>query len=230
MKATNQYFKVRNAGETAEIYLYDVIGEDFFGGISAKQFADELGKLKNAKVINVRINSPGGDVFAGTTMATLLRSHPAQKHAYVDGLSASIATRIMLACDTVEMAANSMAMIHEPFGGSMGTASDHRKLADLLDTIRVSLAEGYASKTGLPQDQVEQMMADETWFTAQEAVDIGLADSIGSEMAIAACVRSDLFKFKHMPAGLAVREPEPEPVLTFEDAMRQKINSMKTRR
>jgi ATP-dependent protease ClpP protease subunit len=232
MRAENRQFKVICAGDLAEVYLYDVIGEDMFGGISAKMFADELGKAKGAKRIDVRINSPGGDVFAGNTIYTLLKSHSAKVNVFIDGLAASIASVIAMAGDTIEISQNGMLMIHDPFGGSFGTAEEHRKLADLLDKVKDSIAETYVSRSGMDKSHALALMADETWFSAQEAVDAKLVDRIGSDLAIAACVRSDLFKFKHMPESLVAKAgetEEPAAVLSFESELRRKINSYKVR-
>lgn len=227
MRSDYQGFKVHCAGDAAEIYVYDVIGEDFFGGISAKQFADELGKVKGAKQIDVRINSPGGDVFAGNTMFTLLKSHPAKVNVYIDGLAASIASVIAMAGDTVEISTNGMLMIHNPFGMSFGTAEEHRKLADLLDKVKDNIAETYVSRSGMDAKQVAELMDAETWFTAEEALANKMVDRIGGEMAIAACVKPGLFKFKNMPQALLTKEPEPEPTLSFENALRRQIQALK---
>lgn len=229
MRAKDSQFRMVNAGDQAEIYLYDVIGEDYFGGISAKMFADELGKLKSAKQIDVRINSPGGDVFAGNTMYTLLKSHPANVTVYVDGLAASIASVIAMAGDSIEISQNGMLMIHDPFGGSFGTAEEHRKLADLLDKVKDSIANTYVARTGMDKEQALQLMAAETWFTAEEALAANLVSRIGSEMAMAACVRNDLFKFKHMPASLVNQEKPAEEPVPYETELRRKINALKTR-
>ena len=232
MRAENRQFKVICAGELAEVYLYDVIGDDMFGGISAKMFADELGKAKGAKRIDVRINSPGGDVFAGNTIYTLLKSHSAKVNVYIDGLAASIASVIAMAGDTIEISQNGMLMIHDPFGGSFGTAEEHRKLADLLDKVKDSIADTYVSRSGMNKDEAIKLMAAETWFTSQEALDAKLVDRVGSDLAIAACVRSDLFKFKHLPESLVAKADEadePAQTVSFETDLRRKINAYKTR-
>ncbi len=210
MRAENTNFKVVCAADSAEIYLYDVIGEDFFGGISAKMFADELNKIKSVKQINLRINSPGGSVFDGNTMFTLLKSHKANINVYIDGLAASIASVIAMAGDSIEISSTGMMMIHDPSGVSMGPAEDHRKMADLLDKIRDQIVDTYASRSSKPRDELASLMANETWFSPQEAVDAGLADSVGADAAIAACLRPDLFKYKNMPTNLTQPNATPE--------------------
>ncbi len=202
MRAENTNFKVVCATDSAEIYLYDVIGEDFFGGISAKMFADEMNKLKAVKNIDVRINSPGGNVFDGFTMYTLLKSSKANVNVYVDGLAASIASVIAMAGDSIEISATGMMMIHDPSGMTFGTSQDHRKQADLLDKIRDQIVDVYESRTGMDKTAIADMMAGEKWFNPQEAMDGKFADRIGADAAIAACLRPDLFKYKNMPDAL----------------------------
>lgn len=207
MRAENTYFSIENLGENATIYLYDVIGEDFFGGIGSKRFADELATIKNAKHIDLRINSPGGSVFEGNTIYTLLKSHKAKINVYVDGMAASIASVIAMAGDTVEIATNGMFMIHNPMGGMFGTAEDFRREAVLLDKVRDNIINTYISRTGGDVDELSELMDAETWFTAQESVDRKFADHIGSEKAMAACVDPKRFGFKNVPATLLNVEP-----------------------
>ncbi len=223
MRAENTNFKVVCAADSAEIYLYDVIGEDFFGGISAKMFADELNKIKSVKQIDLRINSPGGSVFDGNTMYTLLKSHKANINVYIDGLAASIASVIAMAGDSIEISSTGMMMIHDPSGVSMGPAEDHRKMADLLDKIRDQIVETYAARSNKPKDELAALMAGETWFNPQEAVDAGLADSVGADAAIAACLRPDLFKYKNLPTNLTQQQA------TAEELARRKHDEYKNR-
>ncbi len=228
MRAENTNFRVICAADNAEIYLYDVIGEDFFGGISAKMFADEMNKIKGVKNIDVRINSPGGNVFDGFTMYTLLKSSKANTNVFVDGLAASIASVIAMAGDSIEISSTGMMMIHDPSGFTIGTSQDHRKQADLLDKIRDQIVDVYGSRTGMDKAMIADMMAGEKWFNSQEAMDAKMVDSIGVDKAIAACLRTDLFKYKNLPQNFV------QPVATGEEIelrkrkeLRERIDSQK---
>jgi ATP-dependent Clp protease, protease subunit len=226
MRAENTNFRIVCAADNAEIYLYDVIGEDFFGGISAKMFADEMNKLKNAKNIDVRINSPGGNVFDGFTMYTLLKSSKANVNVYIDGLAASIASVIAMAGDSIEISATGMMMIHDPSGFSMGNAAEMRKMADLLDKIRDQIVDVYGSRTGIDKTELADMMAAETWFNPQEALDQKFATAVGADAAIAACLRTDLFKYKNMPKNLLQPQATSEELeLRKRRELCEKINS-----
>lgn len=206
MRADNTNFRVVCAGDSAEIYLYDVIGNDVFGGIGAKQFADELNKAKSAKSITLRVNSPGGDVFEGFAMYSLLKAHKASIDVKVDGLAASIASVIAMAGDSIEIASSAYFMIHDPWTMAGGNATELRKQADLLDKVRDSIVETYASRTKQKPADLAEMMAGEKWMNATESVDFGFADSVAAEQAVAACLRPELFRYRNMPKALV--EPE----------------------
>lgn len=173
------WYKITNlAADTAEVAIYDEIG---MWGVTASDFMAELGGA-NVKNLTLRINSPGGDVFDGLAILNSIRSHPANVHVIVDGLAASAASFIAMAGDKVEMAPNSMMMIHEASGLCMGNAGDMRDLADLLDKTSANIASIYASRSGRSPEEHRKAMQAESWYSDQEAVDAGLADAvIGSE-------------------------------------------------
>ena len=193
---------VNRGAKTGEIWLYDQVGEGFFGGMSAKTFNDELNKLGKVDTINLRINSPGGSVFDGVAIYNTLKRHPARLEVDVDGIAASIASVIAMAGDEIRMAANSMMMIHDPYGMSMGNADEMRKTADLLDQIKGTIVDTYAKRTGETDSTIASMMTNETWMTADEAKRYGFADVITEEQRIAASYDFDFSKFKHPPKAL----------------------------
>jgi len=215
MRANKPDFKVVCANDKAEIYLYDVIGEDFFGGISAKMFTDEMKAAKSAKVIDLHINSPGGDVFDGNAIYTQLRAHRATVNVFVDGVAASIASVIAMAGDSIEISPNGYFMIHQPTGGGGGTAQDHRQLADLLDKVTGTIAETYARKTDTkPAAWLDTMAAGEKWYTAQESIDAGLADKIGAAGNVAACAGLKLFNYRFVPEAWKLdSQSPPNPIV-----------------
>lgn len=171
--------KVRalDAGGTAEILIYDPIGQDFFGdGVVAKGFIEDLDALGDVQSITVRINSPGGVVWDGFAIYNALKDHPAEVHVRVDGLAASIASVIAMSGDTVTMGEGAMLMVHNPWSLAMGDANDLRGAADMLDKVKEGLVHAYAWRTGLDRGTVADLMEAETWFTAAEAVAHGFAD------------------------------------------------------
>jgi ATP-dependent Clp protease, protease subunit len=192
-------------GKRGEIWLYDQVGEGFFGGMSAKQFADELQKMGPVETINLRINSPGGSVFDGLAIYNQLKRHPARLEVDVDGLAASIASVIAMAGDEIRMADNAMMMIHDPHGMSAGDADDMRKTADLLDQVKVSIIDTYAKRTRAKSADLAKWMADETWFGAADAIAAGFADKVTDAQQVAACYGFDLAQFKNVPQPILAR-------------------------
>lgn len=168
--------------DEATIYLYDVIVSDdetaeWWGGISPQSFIKSLNEI-TAKVINLRINCPGGDVFAGRAMETAIRQHDSKIIAHIDGYAASAASYVALGCDEVKIAQGGFFMIHKAWTFAFGNSDDLLKTADLLDKIDESLVATYTSETKLEADKVRKMMAEETWINANEAIEWGFADSI----------------------------------------------------
>ena len=134
--------------------------------------------MKDAAEITVRINSPGGDVFDGFAIYNLLAQHPAKINVKVDGWAASAASVIAMAGDTIEMAANALMMIHNPWTMAIGDSVSMRKSADLLDQIKGSILTTYQAKTSMDEADIAALMDAETWFDAKGAVEAGLATAI----------------------------------------------------
>jgi ATP-dependent protease ClpP protease subunit len=171
------WYKIVNhdPGDTADLYIYDEIG---YWGVTASDLLNELSAL-TATTINVRINSPGGDVFDGIAIYNALLSHPATVNTTVDSLAASAASFIAMAGETVTMAPHSQMMIHDASGLAIGNAADMRQMADLLDRISDNIASMYSERAGGTTKAWRTAMTAETWYSAQEAVDAGLASAVG---------------------------------------------------
>lgn len=209
MKKT--WYRIRAARKTAEIRIYEEIGA---WGITAKQFADDLAALGDLTAINVRINSPGGDVFEALAIHNALQRHPAKVTTYIDGLCASAATIIALAGDETHMVSNGMYMIHEPWTFAGGDAEAMQKSADLLNITAEQIVSMYARKTGLTSDELRAKMHVETWMTAQEALDEGFIDMIDEPLRVAAKAH-DLSRFTHPPTMTKeAAMPGPNPPTT----------------
>jgi ATP-dependent Clp protease protease subunit len=176
-KATPKTFVVKAEGDATRIELYDVI-DDYYG-VSASDFVAALNGIKSGD-ISLHLNSPGGDVFAARAMVAAIAAHPSNITAYIDGLAASAASYVAMACDSVVMQDGAMMMIHNAWTCSWGNAADMRASADLLDKIDGSIVADYQRKTGLPADEIQSMMAAETWLDAAEAVAKGFADSVAT--------------------------------------------------
>jgi ATP-dependent Clp endopeptidase proteolytic subunit ClpP len=203
-KNKKSWFSIRAAvdGEPAEVLIYDEIG---MFGVTAKMFYDQLKALGDVDKVTVRINSPGGELFAGIAIYNMLAELDAEVTVRIDGLAASVASLIAMAGETVIMPDNAMLMIHDPVGHVMGGADDMREMADLLDRMRQTMIAAYARKSGLSDSEISEIMDAETWFTAAEAVEAGFADEIAASVRAAA--RFDLTRYDHPPRMSGKRSP-----------------------
>ncbi|HBA7550976.1 TPA: Clp protease ClpP [Escherichia coli] len=195
----NRWYTIKAADVrgTAEISIYEEIGGF---GITAKQFTEDLKALGDVSHINLRIHSPGGDVFEGIAIYNLLRNHPADITVYIDGVAASMASVVAMAGDRVVMPENAMMMIHKPWGISGGNAGDMRDYADLLDKVETVLIPAYARKTGKSAQEIATMLEDETWMDGKECLKHGFADELlPSVRAMARIESKRTGDFLHMP-------------------------------
>jgi ATP-dependent protease ClpP protease subunit len=187
---------------TATIRIYDDIG---WFGTSAKTFGDELAAL-DVDAIDLRLNSPGGDAWDGLAIHNALRAHPATVTVTVDGMAASAASLVAMGGDKIRMNRGSQMMVHDAWGLSVGNAADMLKTAEMLGKVSDSYADVYAARAGGTRAQWRDVMREETWYTAQEAVDAGLADSLVDD-APDASARYDLAAYAFAHAGRAAAPP-----------------------
>ena len=185
-RAANKTARVQSRlvaeGEEATLYLYESVVADaataeWWGGVSAQSLAPQIRAI-TARTLHLRINSPGGDVFAAQAIAQAIRDTKAHVVAHVDGYAASAATVIATAADEIEIADGGFYMVHNAWTLAVGNAQDLIDTAALLNKVDGSLCSAYAAKCGKPKDEVKAWMDAETWFSAQEAVDAGLVDRI----------------------------------------------------
>lgn len=162
-----------------ELFIYDVIGEDFFfGGVSALEVAEVLSDNADADTVTVRINSPGGDVFDGVAIYNALRAHPGQVITQIDGLAASAASVIAMAGDSIRIAEQAQMMLHRAWTIALGDVHDMQKTAELLESIDEGAIALYSHRSGTSKKQIRGLVDAETWLTADQAVERGLADQI----------------------------------------------------
>lgn len=175
------WYAIRNLAEettevpTAEVFIYDEIGGTM--GVSVMDFIDQLNEI-TAEQIVVRINSPGGLLIDGIAMGSAIAQHPAHIVSRVDGIAASAATIVALAADRVEMMDGSQMMVHDVMCVCSGNARDMRETATWLEEQSNNVASIYANKAGGTLEEWRARMLAETWMFANEAVELGLADSI----------------------------------------------------
>ena len=218
------FWSFKNIGaenKDPELLVYGEISEWY--GVDSKSFAEQLKEI-NAKNINVRINSPGGEVFAASAIYSMLKRHPANITVYIDGIAASAASVIAMAGDKVIMPENAMMMIHNPLTWTYGNANEMREVADLLDKVREALVATYRDKTGMDDAAIIELLDAETYLTASEALEYGFIDEIETAVKVAATltrnkmvvngVSLDPQRFAKMPdswLNKPVSEDKPKP-------------------
>lgn len=184
------FYKIRAAvqASTAEIMIYAPIGTSWYDeSVSAKQFIQDINAL-DVENITIRINSIGGSVADGIAIYNAIKRHKAQITTVNDGIAASIASLILMAGDTVEMADNAQIMIHAPWTYADGNAAQLRDVADMLDSWAEAMSTSYATKSGKSKDEIFALLSDgkDHWFGAEESLAEGYIDNITGGLAIAA--------------------------------------------
>lgn len=234
--------------DNLDMYIYGDVEGDYFdwwtwdmveSETSANHFRNELAKYPDAKNINLYVNSYGGSVYEAMSIRNQLKRHPAYVTAYVDGFACSAASFILTGCDKVVMYSNTMQMIHNMWNVAVGNAKQLRKAADDLDVIMEGNRRAYLEKSNgkITEEKLIELLDAESWLTAQQCIDYGLADEIlGQEAdltgamqmlqkvnktfeqhlsynkALAAQVREFAQK-KEPPAADPIPDPVPEPTL-----------------
>lgn len=220
---SKKFWNFKNAKEDPKVGELDIYGEiadsSWWGDeVTPKQFKKDMDALGDISVLNVYINSPGGDVFAGQTIYSILKRKKCAVNVYIDGLAASAASVIAMVGraegNTLNMPSNAMLMIHNPWSIAWGYASDMRQMADTLDKIRDSIVAVYKDGSGLEEKDIIELMDAETWMSAQDALDYGFIDHINDAKQVAAMVGDfDLSRFKNVPKELAKSKEAPSKSL-----------------
>lgn len=206
-RAPDKWYTIRAAadGQPTEIMIYDEIG---YFGVTARDFVRDLNAIADDE-ITVRINSPGGDVFDGIAILNALRGHRGRVTTIVDGLAASAASFIAMGGDEIVMRKYAELMIHDAWGMAVGNASDLRDLADQLDRSSDNIAAIYAERAGGTVEEWRELMRAEQWFTADEAVEVGLATRVDDDASHNAKVHKAAFDLSVF--NYAGRRNAPEP-------------------
>lgn len=200
---TSFWYSFRNETNAApvEIDIMDVVG-GWDSQTTAAAFARDLRAIGKERDINLRICSPGGSLIEGNEIYNLLAEHKGEINVRCGAMCASIATVIAMAGDKVSMAKNGMFMIHNPLGFTIGDSEDHRKQAAIMDKMKSGIINVYQTKTSLSASKISAMMDEETWMTADEALENGFVDEIiepaaDEETFEEAVNRFDMSKFEN---------------------------------
>lgn len=218
-------FRALATGEV-EILIFGRIWDKSYDDtmVGADRIARDLAANPNATAITVKINSQGGDMFAGTAIYNTLKAHSAPVTIYVMGVAASAASLIAMAGDTVVMYPGSVLMIHKPW---LGVEGDDEALINAGETVKkltALFATGYQAKTGLDEATIMEIMKAETWLTPAEAVAQGFADKVDDHNSVAVNAQGttvtfnglalDTQGFKRVPQALLASASHKEPTPT----------------
>lgn len=198
-------------GKPAVLQVYEEIG---FWGLQAKDFINQLGQVQGNN-LELEISSPGGDVFAALAMYNALRASGKTITAKVMGIAASAASFLMLAGDKRIMPKNTMVMTHLPMTGMYGNANEFREAASVLDKITAQLSPIYTGRTGMSDEKVAEILAQDTYISADEALTLGFATEVTEE--VKATAKFDMNRAglpDHVKALFAAKgEPVVDPVV-----------------
>ena len=219
-----KFYEFKNiTKDSADFYLYGAIVTDKDGWFSSEsdvslaEFKQALDDLGNVKTLNMYINSPGGEVFVASTMISMLKRMKDKGttiNAYVDGLSASAASFLMMIADNINLYNNSVVMIHKPMAIAMGNSNDFQQMINTLDKLEDTIMlPMYMEKAidGVDEKQIKDLLTAESWFSAKDMAKYFNVNLLDESKNVKAMVSKELFKnYKNAPKDL-IEEEETEP-------------------
>ena len=230
----NRFYEFKNIAENEySLYVYgEIVSEkipDYYTGekseneVDITDFKQALADIPNGAKLNMYVNSVGGSVFATSAIVSMLQRAKARGvaiDAYIDGLSASCASWLVMVADNINIYKNSVMMIHKPMSFAIGNANDMQKEIDTLDTIENNMmVPMYLSKAKVSEEEIKNLINDETWFSANEKdknfignyFNVNLLDEAKE---VTACVSKGLFRnYKNVPTELVQVPKQQEDVV-----------------
>lgn len=209
-----RFYEFKNiTSSEADLFVYGEIVQDdidWWTGekdpnlVGLQSFKEELDKIGNVQTLNMYINSPGGDVFTASTMISMLKrvkDKGTTINAYVDGLSASAASFLMMVADNVNLYKNSTVMIHKPMSIAIGNANEMQKTIDALNKIEESvMMPMYMNKSKVDEEEIKSLIDAETWLSAKDMDKYFNVTLLDEEKTAVASISSNLFKnYKNVP-------------------------------
>ena len=217
-----RFFDIKNITQnSADIYIYGAIclekERDWWTGepiesdtdVYLMDFKKALDELENISLINLYVNSPGGDVFVASTIVSMLRrlkDEGTKIDVYIDALAASAASFLIMIADNIHIYKNSMLMVHKPMTYGYGNTLDLQKIIDMLDQVENStILPMYMSKTkeGITEEEIKTLIANESWLGAKEIEQYFNVIVEDEEKSVAACINKKIFaRYKNVPTEL----------------------------
>lgn len=225
---SKKFYEFKNiTPKSADLFIYgEIVDEktqDFWTGeyseteVGLMDFKEELDSIGNVSVLNLYINSPGGDVFTASTMVSMLerkKSNGTVIKAFVDGLSASAASFLMMVADTIYLYKNSVVMVHKPMSYAVGNVIEMQKTIDALNKIEESvMLPMYMTKAKVSEQVIQDLIAQESWLSASDMDQYFNVQVLNEEKIAVASISPELFKrYKNIPEflknSLKIKEKE----------------------
>lgn len=221
----SKYYSMQVEEETADIVIFgDITSWPWLeSDVSSYNLSKQISGL-DVDTINVHINSYGGEVSEGLAIYNALKQHKAKVKTYCDGFACSIASVIFMAGDERVMSNASLLMVHNPWTYTSGNAQELRKIAADLDKMTQASVNAYMEKVSITEDEVKQLLDEESWILPSEALEYGFATSvIGAEpeAKYSQSVR------KHVMQKLLAKQQIQEPALVIESGQEPKSEEKK---
>ncbi len=229
--------QVKNNAEKAEVIIsgdilddswrWDFDGLDDFNTYPSK--VRDLLKDCEDKEVEVKINSLGGDLFAGIAISNILKNHKAKTTAIVEGIAASSASIIAFGCDEIQIPQNAYLMIHKPSCWANGTADDLRKQADVLDNIQTAILDTYKSKSKVEDTKINEMINNETWLKGSEAKEFFNVE-VTDEVKVLNCASN--LEYDNLPEDLqkivedVEKQVENKEILEIVKELQSKVDTL----
>lgn len=180
-KILNKKSMIQLNTENEKVLKLNIYGYIGYWNTSAEYVLRKI-EDSEAEEIQVHINSGGGSAFDGIAISNLLKNHKARVVAHIDGWAASAASIIAMGADEVIMPSNTMMMIHQASTFEYGNADAFEKVAKDLRKIDKAVQASYKSRFVGEDTELEALLKDETWLTAEEAKALGFADTVSDEV------------------------------------------------
>lgn len=220
----NKFWNVKTDGNKSHIDLFGFVGgsKEWNWGFNEEDFLKEIREIPEDNALEISINSFGGSVYTALSIYSLLKAHKGEITFRIDGAAMSAATIITSVPNAkVIMPNGSMMMIHKVSTYVEGNTDDLRKTADDMEQLENNILNIYSEKTGKPVDEIKPLVDAETYFTAEQAVEFGLADELDESKSVENRMvgdkvmlnglAADAKLFVRMPDGFINKADVPQP-------------------
>lgn len=208
-----------------EIWVYGDIADSktYEDDVTPLSIRDSLNEMGSVGTLNLRINSYGGSTVAGNSIIDIIDDYKKKTSAYtvsyIEGIAASMASGIAMVADKIYMASNAIMMLHKPYTIVAGNSYDLEKTVEILSKTEDTLVKNYMRHFNGTEEQLRDLLAEETWLTADEALAYGLCDEIIEAVQIAASAKGIVIngvEFQHETEKIAARFCPGTPIAKVE--------------